>query len=368
MQMNLDDLLEDQQLSLKESGTFASHLIYELSAALSVNMAMIGHELGFYKLLATTGPLDAKELSSRTGTHEKMVAEWLNNQAAGGYVDYHPLEKKYALPPEKAVFLADAANPLFMIESFKLLEAALENKQNILAAFRNKESISLYDHDFRVGLNAFQGAQYSPVSIKNWFTRMPELFHKLQEGAQVAVFGCGTGNILFELARIFPDSRFYGFDPDPTFIKEARQTAMNQELAHRVHFKLATAKTFGGNQYDLVCMFNTFNELSDPFGAALHTWESLSDDGTFLMVNPASEDETEMNHNPLGRLHYAISACYSVPKALSDDLKVTLGAKASPDQLRRFVCNAGFAKMNILEKDPNYMVLEFKKIKPERIK
>jgi hypothetical protein len=32
------------------------------------------------------------ELAARTGTEERYVCEWLNAQAAGGYVEYHPAE------------------------------------------------------------------------------------------------------------------------------------------------------------------------------------------------------------------------------------------------------------------------------------
>ena len=51
---------------------------------------MIGDQLGLYRALAAHGPLTSAELADRTGTHERYVREWLNAQAASGYVNYHP--------------------------------------------------------------------------------------------------------------------------------------------------------------------------------------------------------------------------------------------------------------------------------------
>lgn len=39
--------------------------------------------------MAGAGPVSAKELAARADCAERYVHEWLNAQAAGGYVDYH---------------------------------------------------------------------------------------------------------------------------------------------------------------------------------------------------------------------------------------------------------------------------------------
>lgn len=54
-------------------------------------MVSLGSKLGLYKAMAGAGPISAKELAARTGCAERYVSEWLNSQAAGGYVEesYH---------------------------------------------------------------------------------------------------------------------------------------------------------------------------------------------------------------------------------------------------------------------------------------
>jgi hypothetical protein len=53
------------------------------------------------------GPLSPAGLAERTGIAERYVREWLNAQAAGGYVEYDPDSGRYTLPPEQAVALTD---------------------------------------------------------------------------------------------------------------------------------------------------------------------------------------------------------------------------------------------------------------------
>ena len=49
-------------------------------------------------------------------------------------------------------------------------------------------------------------------------------------------------------------------------------------------FQVATAKTFPGHGYDLVTTFDALHNMGDPVGAAAHVRQSLSPDGTWLIV------------------------------------------------------------------------------------
>jgi hypothetical protein len=41
-------------------------------------------ELGLYRSLAAEGPATPAELARRTGTNERLLREWLEQQASGG--------------------------------------------------------------------------------------------------------------------------------------------------------------------------------------------------------------------------------------------------------------------------------------------
>ena len=69
---------------------FVFRAVEEVGATLNAALVVMGDQLGLYRALAGAGALTPAELAARTGTAERYVREWLNAQAAGGYVDYHP--------------------------------------------------------------------------------------------------------------------------------------------------------------------------------------------------------------------------------------------------------------------------------------
>src|SRR5436309_5111065 len=84
---------------------FVMRAIDEVGATLNAALVVMGDRLGLYRALAAAGALTPAELARRTGTAERYVREWLNAQAAGGYVAYDATEGRYSLPPEQAVAL-----------------------------------------------------------------------------------------------------------------------------------------------------------------------------------------------------------------------------------------------------------------------
>ena len=74
--------------------TFLGQVIGELGATVNAGLIVVGDRLGLYKAMASSGPLTPAQLAEKTGTNERYVREWLNNQAAGGYTEYDPASGK----------------------------------------------------------------------------------------------------------------------------------------------------------------------------------------------------------------------------------------------------------------------------------
>src|ERR1700710_3054145 len=92
---------------------FVFRAVDEVGATLNAALVVIGDKLGLYRALAGTGGLSPAELAERNRTAEPYVREWLNTQAAGGYVEYYPKSGRYALPPEQTVALTDPNSPAY---------------------------------------------------------------------------------------------------------------------------------------------------------------------------------------------------------------------------------------------------------------
>ena len=99
---------------------FVFRAVDEVGATLNTALVVMGDKLGLYRALAGAGPLSAAELAERTGTAERYVREWLNAQAAGGFVEYDPDSSRYTLPPEQAVALTDPDSPAYLPGFFQI--------------------------------------------------------------------------------------------------------------------------------------------------------------------------------------------------------------------------------------------------------
>jgi SAM-dependent methyltransferase len=168
---------------------------------------------------------------------------------------------------------------------------------------------------------------------------------KLIAGAKVADVGCGLGASTVLMAQAYPASRFAGSDYHAASIELARKRAADGGVQERTSFEVAGAQDFPGSGYDLVTTFDALHDMGDPVGAARHVWESLADDGTWLLVEPAAGDAVADNLHPVGRLYHGFSTFLCVPNALSQDGRGAMGAQAGEAALREVATEAGFTRV-----------------------
>jgi hypothetical protein len=96
-------------------------------------MIYVGRRLGLFAHMAGHGAISAKELSEKSGLHERWVLEWLRLQAAGKVVDYSAEDDRFELPAAGIEMLGDETSPSFMLENFdggtspEVVESLLES-------------------------------------------------------------------------------------------------------------------------------------------------------------------------------------------------------------------------------------------------
>jgi 2-polyprenyl-3-methyl-5-hydroxy-6-metoxy-1,4-benzoquinol methylase len=339
---------------------FLGKAVGDLGAAMSTAMVVIGDKLGLYKAMAALGPVTASELARRTETHERYVREWLDNQASGGYVTYDPETRRYTLPPEQAFCLADESSPAFLPGGFELVAAALKSEPRIADNFRTGAGMTWGEHDsalFR-GTERFFRPNYAGNLVSAWIPALEGVEEKLRSGGRVADVGCGLGSSTILLAQAFPRSTFIGFDYHEPSIEQARQRARSAGVEERVTFQVASSTDYPGENYDLVTFFDCLHDMADPAGAARHVRKTLSDDGTWMIVEPFANDSPEQNHNAVGRVFYGASTLLCVPCSLAGD-GPALGAQAGEGRLRHIVVEeGGFTRFRRATETPFNLVLE----------
>ena len=339
---------------------FVFRAVEEVGATLNTALVVMGDRLGLYRAMAGAGPLAPAELAERTGTAERYVREWLNAQAAGGYVTYDPDSGRYTLPPEQTVALTDPDSPAYLPGFFQLALGSVADSPHIVEAARTGAGFGWHEHvaDVHEGCERFFRPGYNANLISAWLPALDGVVDKLERGALVADVGCGHGSSTILMAQHFPNSAFVGSDYHAGSIETARRRAQEAGVASRVRFEIAPAAAYGGAEYDLVTMFDCLHDMGDPAGAARHVRGTLKPDGTWMIVEPMAADRVEGNLNPVGRAYYSFSTLLCTPASLSQEVGLALGAQAGEARIADVVGTAGFSRFRRAAETPFNLVFE----------
>jgi SAM-dependent methyltransferase len=340
--------------------SFVFRAVDEVGATLNTALVVMGDKLGLYRTLASAGPLTPAEVASRSGCAERYVREWLNAQAAGGYLEYDPGSGRYVLPAEQAVALTDESSPAYLPGFFQIALGSVHDAPRVVDAARTGAGIGWHDHvaDVHEGCERFFRPGYNAHLIEEWLPALDGVVAKLEAGAKVADVGCGHGASTILMAQAFPASTFTGFDYHEGSVEMAAERARAAGIGDRVSFEVAPAAAFPGDNYDLVTMFDCLHDMGDPAGAARHTRSALAADGTWMIVEPAAGDRVEDNLNPVGRAYYAFSTLLCTPCSLSQEVGLALGAQAGEARIGEIVTDAGFSHFRRVAETPFNMIFE----------
>lgn len=334
--------------------------VVDFGAVSIAPLVLIGDRLGLYRALAEHGPVTSTELAAYTETHERYVREWLNAQAASGYVRYLADSGRYALTPEQAMVFADENSPAFIVGAFQTALAAGRIIGKLTEAFRTGKGIGWHEHDHALfhGIERFFRSSYTGNLVQSWIPALDGIEAKLEAGARVADIGCGHGASTILMAQAYPASRFIGFDYHAASIAAARARAQAAGVAERCRFEVASAKDFPGRDYDFVTVFDALHDMGDPAGAARHVLTTLAPEGSWMIVEPYAGDRVEENLNPVGRAYYAGSTMICTPCSLAQEVGLALGAQAGEARMRAVVTGAGFSRFRRATHTPFNLVYE----------
>jgi SAM-dependent methyltransferase len=351
---------EPRQIDEDKLMQFVFRAVDEVGATLGAALVVMGDRLGLYRALADGTQVTPAELADRAGIAERYAREWLNGQAAGGYVEYDPDSGRYSLPPEQAVALTDESSPAYLPGFFELAVGSVLDSPNITEVAKNGAGFGWGEHHHHVleGCERFFRPGYAANLCASWIPALHDVEQKLRRGARVADVGCGHGASTILMAEAYPRSRFTGFDYHEASVAAARRRAEAAGLGDRVTFEVAPADAYPGSGYDLVTTFDCLHDMGDPVGAARHVRSTLDGDGTWLIVEPFANDRAEDNLTPVGRIYYAASTLLCTPASLSQEVGLALGAQAGESRLRDVVTAGGLTRFRRAAETPFNLILE----------
>ena len=352
--------MNTQAIDQSKLEAFVNRAIGDLASAYGGVMVSLGHKLGLYKSLAGAGPLNARELATRSGCAERYVREWLNSQAAAGYVEYHLASGTYELAPEQAMVLADEDSPVFIPPAWNVPASMWFDEDKALDAFRTGRGVAWGEHDHRLscGVAAFYRNGYRASLVPEWLPALEGVVQKLEAGIEVADIGCGHGHSTVLMAKAFPKSYFHGFDGHAPSLEAARGNAAEAGVSDRVSFERSSAVDYADRRYGLICFFDCLHDLGDAEAAARHAGEVLAPGGTVMLVEPFAHDRTDENLNVVGRLYYSASTTICCAHAISEGGRTVLGAQAGEARLAALFRKAGFTHFRRAAQTPFNLIFE----------
>jgi SAM-dependent methyltransferase len=339
---------------------FVLGAVEEVGATVNTALVVMGDRLGLYRALAGAGPTSPEELADRCGVSARYVREWLNAQAAGGYVSYDAESGRYTLPAEQAAALTDEDSPAYLPGFFQIALGTVRDAPAVIEAARTGAGLGWHEHthDVHEGCERFFRPGYNANLVTSWLPALDGVVERLKRGITVADVGCGHGASTILMAEAYPRSTFVGSDYHEESIETARARAEAAGVADRVRFEKAPADGFSGEGYELVTMFDCLHDMGDPVGAARHVRETIAPDGVWMIVEPMAGDRVEDNLNPIGRAYYGFSTFLCTPASLSQDVGLALGAQAGEARLREVVAAGGFTRFRRAAETPFNLVLE----------
>ncbi len=338
---------------------FAMRLLGSAVALLDLASIRLGKELGLYDELAGQGPLTSGELADRTGTDERYVREWLEQQAvtdilAVDDVSAGSAERRYSLPPARAAVLVDRESPAYL--------GALGNATAIVAvlpalteAFRDGSGVAWADYGdaARVMQAELNRPGYLTALAQEWFPAMPDIEARLRSGgtSRIADVACGTGWSSIAFALAYPDVVVDGFDADDASIADARRNAVEAGVEDRVRFEVRDAADPGLPErgYDLVTAFECIHDLPRPVDTLAAMRRLAADDGFVVVADNAVEETLPVAGTEIDRLVHGSSVLVCLPTGRAAEHSVGTGAAMSPSTFRRYATEAGFTGVEVAE-------------------
>ncbi|MET0788947.1 MAG: class I SAM-dependent methyltransferase, partial [Cellulomonas sp.] len=254
-----------------DAAVFADRVVAATLGAMDLYAIHLGRTLGWYDALVEAGPLTSSELADRTGTQERYAREWLEQQAAAGFLrataDEDGLQRRYSLTAEAADVLTDPSSLVYSAPLARMVAASAKVLPDLLTAYRTGGGVS-WD---RLGDDARQA---QADLNRPWFERalagalagVPELQEVLTKpAARIADIGCGAGWSTVALARAYPSAELDGYDIDAPSIEAARRNATAAGVGDRVSFEVADAAAIEGEGiYDAAFVFEALHDMPRP--------------------------------------------------------------------------------------------------------
>jgi ubiquinone/menaquinone biosynthesis C-methylase UbiE len=248
------DLTADQQIERMFSwrrGFNAMHLID------------IGLQLDLFTSLAAA-PTTAAELAAQLSLHPPYVGTWCITAYSLGLLEADD-NGRFRLAPYVDQILANRSHPRYLGGYVQLgTRFATEDYRFAIDAFRSGATVPFQGRSEEFARVVAQAAGgVNQMVARKILPGLADAAEHLNAGGSLLDVGCGTGNLLLQIARSFPSARCTGIDIDPTGLASARDSIAASGLSNRVTLLAGdVASALAPASFDVVVMVEVLHEIA----------------------------------------------------------------------------------------------------------
>ncbi len=340
---------------MDEVDAFAEKVFGTIQGTMELAGIYLGDKLGLYQAVAED-PATSSEFAERAGIHERYAREWLEHQAANGYLLVEDAaadaaDRRYSLPEAHAAVVLDRDSMVYSAGLARALVAALQAMPELMAAFRTGGGVTWerFGDDMRTGQSDTNRPLFLAKLGTEWLPQLPGVDDALRAGGRVADVGCGTGWSSIAIAIAYPDATVDGFDVDEWSIDRARENAIAMGVADRVAFHLQdAAEADPGDGYDLVQAIECIHDMPYPSKVLAAMRRLAAGRGLVMVVDEGVAEEFAAPADDVDRAMYGFSLLVCLPDGMSSPGSVGTGTVMRPGTLRGCAQEAGFADIEVL--------------------
>jgi SAM-dependent methyltransferase len=224
----------------------------------------VGVRLGLFKALAEAPGSTSAEIAGRLGLHPPYVEVWCKT-AYGMELLEADAGPRYRLASHFDAILAAPTHPRYLGGYVRLgTEVAAQDFRRCLTAFATGavKPFQGRGHEFNEAIaDSTQGLQV--VTAKKILPGLAGLSARLESGGTLLEVGCGTGNLLVQLAKAFPAARVVGVDIEADSLASARAKIASAGVQDRVEVRHGTvASSVPSASADAVVMIEVLHEIA----------------------------------------------------------------------------------------------------------
>jgi SAM-dependent methyltransferase len=299
-----------------EEAAFAEELLKTINHAGAALMLSVGHRTGLFEAMKAAGPATSAGLAKKAGLNERYVREWLGAMATAGIVALDKDSGRYSLPQAHAALLGRDAEKGNMATMFQFVAVLGGVESRIVDCFRTGGGVPYEAFDRFHETMAEESAQTVVAALESGIIPLvPGLAERLEAGIDVADIGCGSGRAMIHLARLFPASRFTGYDLCADAITAAKREAGGLP---NLRFEVKDVAALEAGGFDLIFTFDAVHDQAHPARVLQNIHRLLRPGGIYLMqdIDAASEVADNIG-GPLAPFIYTISCMHCMSVSLS---------------------------------------------------